>query len=96
MYGQDFSGKFMLGIMFSQYVCSWAPAERINIVANINMTKVATMRKRLSMIAVGLAMVIQTLGVVLAYKVSRAKARTAARAMRPPRSTIFLTPPLLS
>ncbi len=68
----------------------------MNVVADNNMTKVAIARKLSSMTAAEPAMAILTLGVVLACKVSRAKARTAARAMRPPPSTPFLTQLLLS
>jgi len=72
------------------------PAERMNVVADNNMTKVATARKPSSMTAAEPAMAILTLGVVPAFKVSRAKAGTAARAMRRPPWAPFLTQPLLS
>lgn len=96
MHGQNISSKFMLWIMFSQYVFSEAHAQGMDVVADNNITKVATKIAPSSTTAAEPEMAILTPGVVLACKVSRAKARIAARLTPPSPWTPFPTQPSLS
>ncbi len=86
----------MLWIMFSQYVFSKAHAQGMDVVADNNITKVATKTAPSSTIAVEPEMAILIPGVVLACKVLRAKARIAARPTPPSPWTPFPTQPSLS